>query len=94
MLPPEQFRIIQLHWRQDPPFKPLFRAFKQERALSELRITEDVHDCKIIIDDREAFQTGESLKDLGKKGTTIIRLEDVPAHVAQFEAVWNASKPL
>ncbi len=80
--------------KQDQAFEPLYRAFKLERVLSEVKITGDIHDRKILIDDREAFQIGESLKDLGKKGTTIVRLQDVPAHVAHFDALWSASKPL
>lgn len=80
--------------KQDQAFESLYRAFKLERLLSEVRITGDVHDRKIFIDDREVFQIGESLKDLGKKGTTIVRLQDVPAHVAQFDALWSASKRL
>lgn len=80
--------------KQDQAFEPLYHAFKLERALSEVRTTGDIHDRKILIDDREVFQIGESLKDLGKKGTTIIRLQDVAKHVTQFDALWNASKPL
>jgi hypothetical protein len=79
---------------QDQTFEPLYRSFKQERVLSEVRTTGDLHDRKIIIDNKDAFQTGESLKDLGKKGTTIVRLQDVAKHVAEFDALWNASRPL
>src|SRR4029077_3655957 len=56
--------------KQDLAFESLYRAFKQERRTSEVRLTEDVHDRKIIIDNREAFQVGESVKDIGRKGTT------------------------
>jgi hypothetical protein len=80
--------------KQDPAFESLYRAFKQERRTSEVRLTEDVHDRKIIIDDREALQVGESVKDIGRKGTTIVRLKDVSVHIAQFDALWNAGKPL
>jgi hypothetical protein len=75
---------------------------KQQRMLSadqlsilrELVNTGDVHDRKIIIDDREAFQVGESVKDIGRKRTTIVRLKDVPVHIAQFDTVWKLGKPL
>src|ERR1700674_621906 len=80
--------------KQDKTFEPLYRAFKVERVLSEVRITESIHDRRIFIDDRDAFQIGESLKDLGKKGTTIVRLQDVAGHIAQFDVLWNVSKPL
>ena len=80
--------------KQDKSFEPLYRAFKFERIQSEVRITESIHDRRIFIDDQDAFQVGESLKDLGKKGTTIVRLQDVAGHIAQFETLWTASKPL
>lgn len=80
--------------KQDKSFESLCRALNKERPSVEARITKDNHDRKIIIDNREAFQVGESIKDLGNKGTTITRLEDVPQHIAQFDALWHGSKPL
>jgi hypothetical protein len=80
--------------KQDLALESLYRAFVNERHAAEMRTTGDVHDRKIIIDDREAFNVGESLKDIGSKGTTIIRLKDVPDHIAQFNALWHAALPL
>lgn len=81
-------------FKQDPLFESLYRAYKQERPASDLRLTDDVHDRKIIVDDRDAFQIGESIKDIGRKGTTIVRLDDVAAHVAQFGRLWASGKPV
>lgn len=80
--------------KQDPIFDSLYRAFTKERQAAEIRTTTDLHDRKIIIDDREAFQVGESLKDIGRKGTTIVRLKDVPTHIAQFNVLWGAATAL
>jgi len=80
--------------KQDPTFESLYRAFAKERQAAEMRTTTDVHDRKIIIDDREAFQVGESLKDVGRKGTTIVRLKGVPEHIAQFNTLWIAATKL
>jgi hypothetical protein len=38
--------------KQDAAFEPLYRAYKKERTNSEVRLTTDVHDRKIILDDR------------------------------------------
>ena len=80
--------------KQDQAFESLYRAFKNERPSAEVRLTDDVHDRKIIVDDSEAFQVGESIKDIGRKGTTIIRLKSVSEHIAQFDAIWSEAKPL
>jgi len=80
--------------KQDPAFGPLYRAFANERKMGEMRTTTDVHDRKLIIDDTEAFQVGESLKDIGRKGTTIVRLKNVPEHIAQFNALWHESNEI
>jgi hypothetical protein len=80
--------------KQDAAFESLYRAFANERRSAEMRTTADIHDRKIIIDDREAYQVGESLKDIGAKGTTIVRLTPVAEHVALFDGLWNAAKPL
>lgn len=80
--------------KQDPGFESLYRAFRTERRGAEVRVTEDIHDRKIIIDDREAFQVGESIKDIGNKGTTIARLRDPASHVAEFTKLWSEAKPI
>lgn len=80
--------------KQDRAFEPLYRSFKNDRSLAELRLADDMHDRMVIIDDREAFQVGESFKDIGRKGTTITRLKSVPEHVAQFAKVWEGARPL
>lgn len=80
--------------KQDASFESLARAFVTERKTSEIRLTGDVHDRKIIIDDKEAFQVGESIKDIGSKGTTILRLQEVPQHIIAFDQVWGSAKSL
>jgi hypothetical protein len=79
---------------QEKDFTSFYQAFRQERPSAEVRLTEDVHDRKIIIDDKDARQIGESLKDIGRKGTTISRLKSVQEHIVMFDETWAAAKPL
>ena len=79
---------------QDKSFATVYQAYRQERPRSEVRLIDAFHDRKIIIDNSEAFQVGESLKDVGKKGTTITRLREVQGHLQEFKRLWNLAKPL
>ena len=65
-----------------------------ERRLADMRTTDNVHDRKVIIDDRGALHIGESLRDIGPKGTTITRVHEVPEHITQFIALWNGARRL
>lgn len=41
-----------------------------------VKTVEDVHDRFIIIDSRKVYQIGGSMKDLGKKTTTLIPMSE------------------
>jgi hypothetical protein len=79
---------------QDKPFEPLYRDYIKERPNLSVRLSAAFHDRRIILDDREVFSVGESLKDVGAKGTTIVRLRDIRDHVQVFDRLWAAAKPL
>lgn len=80
---------------QDKTFAAIYPDYKKERPNAEVRLLDKkFHDRKLFIDRAEGFQVGESLKDIGNKGTTITRLRDVQTHLQEFENLWNAAKPL
>lgn len=80
---------------QDKTFATIYREYKKERPNAEVRLLDkQFHDRKLFIDGAEGFQVGESLKEIGSKGTTITRLRDVRTHLQEFENLWNAAKPL
>ena len=63
----------------------------------EARTTKDFHDRFIVIDGKECYLLGASIKDAGNKSFTIIPLRDLP--VVEFfrkyaEDVWSLSTPL
>lgn len=71
---------------------------KQHSGMAlEVRTAKDFHDRFIVIDDRQCFLLGASIKDAGSRGFTIVPLKDIP--VVQFflqhaEAVWTTAAPL
>lgn len=80
---------------QDKTFTAIYQDYKKERPNAEVRLLDKkFHDRKLFIDGAEGFQVGESLKDIGNKGTTITRLRDIGTHIQEFESLWNAAKPL
>lgn len=79
---------------QDKAFAPMFAAYRAERPESETRLSKGLHDRRIILDCNEVFGVGESLKDMGRTGTVIVRLADVAHHVQEFERLWDAAMPL
>jgi hypothetical protein len=42
----------------------------------------------------QGYGIGESLKDIGTKGTTLIKLRDLESHLQEFDRLWSAGKPL
>lgn len=79
---------------QDKTFQAMYEAYKQERPSTEVRLSDSVHDRRILIDEGEVFQTGESLKDIGRKGTTIVRIRDSQKCLEEFGSLWKLAQPL
>lgn len=70
---------------------------KQHGFRIEIRTTRDFHDRFILIDDKECYLLGASIKDAGARGFVIVPPKDVP--VVRFfreyaEKVWDAARPL
>jgi hypothetical protein len=80
-------------------FKVAVAAFKKQHGLSvEVRLHQrEVHDRAIVVDDRDFFALGASIKDLGDKLSLLNKLED-PANItrlrAEFQTVWASATPL
>ena len=52
------------------------QKFNKEYPTLEVAQTDKFHDRFIVIDDKELYHVGASLKDLGKKCFTISKMED------------------
>lgn len=72
-------------------FKAVARKFKDQRQNFEVRLSDDIHDRHILIDDR-AWMFGQSLKDAGNKPLSIIEFEDSNPIENTFTRLWNQSK--
>lgn len=52
------------------------QKFNKEYPILEVAKTDKYHDRFIVIDDKELYHVGASLKDLGKKCFAISKIED------------------
>jgi hypothetical protein len=52
---------------------------KQHGGTLEIRTAKDFHDRFIIVDDKEGYLLGASIKDAGAKGFVIVPLKDCPS---------------
>jgi len=66
-------------------FKAAVTAFKKQYGQSvEVRVHQrEVHDRAIVVDDKDFFAFGASIKDLGDKLSLLNKVED-PANVARL----------
>jgi hypothetical protein len=84
-----------------PPkdFKVAVMAFKKQYGQPiEVKLHQkEVHDRVIIIDDRDFFALGASIKDLGDKLSLLSKLEE-PANIERLriecQAIWVSATPL
>ena len=62
----------------------------------EIRSANDFHDRFVVIDQKEYYHIGASIKDAGKKAFMISRLEDQPVIALlnqHIDATWNRATP-
>ncbi len=71
------------------------KRFAVERALFQIRKCEKglLHDRFIITKDK-GYSIGSSLKDLGKRTSSIIEIDDKAKFEEQFDKMWKVSKHL
>jgi hypothetical protein len=63
-------------------------------AVLEVRTTKEFHDRFIVLDDRECWHIGCSIKDAGNKAFMLSQIEDAQNHralVSQAENAWNSA---
>lgn len=88
-----------LTFKPSPDFRAAFAAFKKQYGQSvKVRLHQkEVHDRAIVVDDRDFFALGASIKDLGDKLSLLNKVED-PANVArlraEFQTIWASASPL
>jgi hypothetical protein len=88
-----------LTFKPSADFKIAVAAFKKQYGQSvEVKLHQkEVHDRAIVIDDRDFFALGASIKDLGDKLSLLNKIED-PANITrlrtEFQNVWASATPL
>lgn len=76
-----------------PSVKTLALAFNTQYAGLQIRISSGFHDRFIIIDDKDYYHFGASLKDVGKKAFMFSNIEDpdiVASIAAKYQKEWDA----
>ena len=64
------------------------QKFNKEYPILEVAKTDKYHDRFIVIDDKELYHVGASLKDLGKKCFAISKIEDTD-YIEKFKNTWK-----
>ena len=72
----EDVKVIILTSNKTNISKLDIQKFNKEYPILEVAKTDKFHDRFIVIDDKELYHVGASLKDLGKKCFTISKMED------------------
>jgi hypothetical protein len=96
---PSKPAVRLLTYKPSPDFKAAVMAFKKQYGLPvEVRLHQrEVHDRAIVVDDRDFFALGASIKDLGDKLSLLNKVED-PANItrlrAEFQTIWASATPL
>jgi len=96
---PSKPAVRLLTFKPSSDFKVAVAAFKKQYSQSiEVRLHQkEVHDRAIVVDDRDFFALGASIKDLGDKLSLLNKVED-PANIArlraEFHTIWASASPL
>lgn len=72
-------------------FREVARKFRKQRPRFEVRLSKEIHDRYIIVDNK-AWTIGQSIKDAGNKPLTLIMLDDTSKALELFEKLWTESK--
>lgn len=88
-----------LTFKPSADFKIAVAAFKKQYGQSvEVKLHQkEVHDRAIVVDDRDFFTLGASIKDLGDKLSLLNKVEDYANVVRlrnEFRTIWAAATPL
>jgi hypothetical protein len=82
-----------------PSFEHALRTFMlQFKRNVEVRTQDsDVHDRYVVVDDKDFYSLGASLKQAGDKLTSLVKLQEMSATAKlrdQIEEIWTRSSPL
>jgi hypothetical protein len=96
---PSKPAVRLLTYRPSADFKAAVAAFKKQYGLPvEVRLHQrEVHDRAIVVDDRDFFALGASIKDLGDKLSLLNKVEDsanITRLRAEFQTIWASATPL
>jgi hypothetical protein len=78
-------------------FWPMFRALRDERYTISVKSTETIHDRYIVVDEGEVWRLGCSIKDAGRRATSISRVaseEEAASMVRYLLEAWDEAGPL
>jgi hypothetical protein len=96
---PSKPAVRLLTFKPSADFKIAVAAFKKQYGQSvEVKLHQkEVHDRAIVVDDRDFFALGASIKDLGDKLSLLNKVED-PVNVArlraEFQTIWASASLL
>jgi len=88
---PSKVAIKVLTKNMYPRFEAVARVFKKQKTNFEVRVSSDVHDRYLIVDNR-AWVIGQSLKDAGNKPLSIVEILNVQPIIRLFDKLWSISK--
>jgi hypothetical protein len=88
---PESVEIKILTKNMKGKFEAVARKFKAQRPNFEVRLSNDIHDRSILVDNR-AWMFGQSLKNAGEKPLSIIEFEDISPVEEAFVHLWNKGR--
>lgn len=94
----EKIKIkILTHSDRERAIKNAATKFNQQYHNLELRILDDYHDRFVIIDEKDFYHFGYSIKDLGKKSFMFSLIEEptiIKAFKTQFSGDWAKAKQI
>ena len=96
---PSKPTIRLLTFKPSADFKAAVTAFKKQYGPSvEVRLHhKEVHDRAMIVDDRDFYTLGASIKDLGNNLSLLHKVEDL-ANISrvrvEFQTIWGSANPL
>jgi hypothetical protein len=99
MSAPSQPSVRLLTFKPSADLKIAVKRFQsQYRKSVEVRLHQkEIHDRAIVVDDKDFYTFGASIKDLGKQLSVLNKLED-PTNVAKLRAelqtIWASAQPL
>ena len=82
----EDVKVIILTSNKTNISKLDIQKFNKEYPILEVAKTDKFHDRFIVIDDKELYHVGASLKDLGKKCFAISKIEDTD-YIEKFKKI-------